>query len=296
MVDSVTWPPQSAPEIGTWSVGDIQPGDLVFCSKGPSADWLEIINEIAAQRWRHVASVIERDGTLYVAEIDKNSFNLRTLEAFLTAFDRYGAARLRFDPTCIARANQLMLDQIDSGHIYAWDDLILAGILSLTTRGIFVAHRARVRAALAAAAEAAKSAQVADDIDSFTCSGFIEWAYAHAGHHCRIEHERWLRADAWPPHLESIDEVLSDTGDPSPFADTTLLELLELTEVTMLQGEWKPTSDQYGEMVRVVRAAIGGAFREPPERIVTDGRWVTPTDLWESRSVVSRGLIPAPTG
>lgn len=295
MTNTVTWPPRSAVDVDTWSVDDIQPGDLVFCSKGPSADWLEVINEIAGQRWRHVASVIERDGTLYVAEIDKNSFNLRTLDAFLSAFDRYGAARLRFGPECVARANQLMLEQIDAGHVYAWDDLILAGVLSLTTRGIFVAHRDRVRAALAAAAEAAKRAQLAEGVDSFTCSGFIEWAYARAGEHCRIEHERWLRSDCWPPQMESIDEVLGEEADPTTFADMTLLELLELAEVTTLQGGWKPTSDQFGEMARVLRAAIGGAFREAPERIVTDGRWVTPTDLWDSRSVVSRGLIPKPT-
>lgn len=299
LTDDPVWPAHPQTHVDMWTVDDLRAGDLVFSSKQKNADRYEILNQVAGQRWRHVGALIERGDELHVVEIDKNAFGVRPLSQFMTKFDRFGAARLGLAPACIAAATDRMEARIDDGHFYAFDDLFLAGMLSLTTRGIFVGQRARVRAALAAAIDAAKQGQVANALDSFTCSGFIQWAYESADGDCSIEHDRWRRAGSWPPRLGSIDELLADEGASldAMFGDASLLDLLELTQAVDRSDDWKPIPDQYGEGLRVLWAAITGFHGgDAPERIVTDGRWVTPSDLWESRSVSARGELSKPTG
>jgi len=296
--ERATWPPSTLSEVTAWTLADVAPGDLVFSSKAPRADKIEVLNEIAGQQWRHVGAVVNRDGGSYVVEIDKNSFGYRPLSDFMSAFDRYGVARLGLDPSCIDQASRWMQGKIAAGHVYAWDDLFLAGMLSLTARGIFVDHRERVRAALHAALEAAKAAQQSKATDSFTCSGFIQWAFEQAEGSCTIEHARWRAAVSWPPRLPSLDDVLSDEGIhlDADFADASLLELYELASVVDRSDDWRPNRDQWREGIRVLLVAASGYMQgAAPEHLHTDGRWVTPTDIWQSRSVSERGWLSKQT-
>ncbi len=290
------WPPRAQAKIVDWTLDEIRPGDLVFSSKPQGADFIQRINDLSRHPWRHVAAVVDDGGERHVVEIDKNTFGYRPLTDFVQAFDRCGVARLGLDPACIDRATEWMREKVDCEHIYAWDDLLLAGLLALVTRGIFVTHRDQVRAALYGAYEAAKVGQESGAVDSFTCSGFIQSAYDEAGGRCAIVHEAWRHAPAWPPRIASLDELLGGTaGSSLAFADASLLELYELSLTLDCDGEWRPNKDQLGELVRVIAGAIGGwRSGDAPTRLAMDGRWITPSDLWTSASVSAKGYLSKP--
>lgn len=302
--DQVAWPPRQEPVETAWSVEDLQPGDLVFATKAPGADSIQWVFEFSKHPWRHVASVIERDGELHVVEIDRNEFIHRPLAAFFAAFDRFGAARLGLDPRCIASASDWMESKVGVDHVYAWDDLMLAGVLALTAHGPRKGRGRRVRAALNAAVNAAKEGMTSGATESYTCSGFIQVAYEEVGGNCSIIHERWRRAESWPPRLDSLDDLLRDDLEPAEqqrlddlYSDASLLELYELTHsVDRGLGDLPISDDQTSEWIRVLRHALAGFFAGPtPDRLETDGRWVTPTDLWSSPSVTARGPLTVPS-
>lgn len=302
--DQVAWPPRQGPSEKEWSVDDLQPGDLVFATKAPGADSIQWVFEASKHPWRHVASVIERGDELHVVEIDRNDFIHRPLAAFFGAFDRFGAARLGLDPVCIASASDWMESKVGVDHVYAWDDLLLAGLFAIRTRGLHKRQGRRVRAALDAALSAAKDGMTSGATESYTCSGFIQVAYEQASGNCSIVHDRWRRAESWPPRLESLDELLREDLDSAErqrlddlYGDASLLELYELVEsVDRGLGDIPITEDQTRETIHVLRSAIAGFFTgSTPERLETDGRWITPTDLWESPSVIGRGELAVPS-
>lgn len=171
-------------------------------------------------------------------------------------------------------------------------------MLALTTKGAFVDSRQQVRAALDAALAAAKRGQQSGAVDSFTCSGFIQAAFEEAAGDCTILHDRWRRSE-WPLRLESLDDLLRVDLDPvererldALYGDASLLELVELGAAVDRGGDvWLPKPSQLAETARVLFHAVNGFRGAPPDRLVTDGRWVTPTDLWESRSVRMRGRL-----
>ena len=294
------WPPRPTEvEVGTWTRADLQVGDLIFCARpnGPLA-WL---CEKADEPWRHVGSLTQgEDGELVVVENIGPVFCHRDLDTFLSSYDTYGAARLGLDPHCIAAANQWMTARVEGGEdvVYAWDDLILAGLIALTRRGIFVGQRNRVRAALQSAASAAKEQLERRGAASLTCSAFVQLAYNDAGGDCTIAHDRWRsEAAIWPPRLSSLDEFFEDANDSfvEGFGDMSVLDLVLTLE---RDDRWVKGShiepDQLLEIVKVLLAAIAGyALHEPPSAISDDGRWVTPGDLWRSPTVQARGdLMP----
>jgi len=214
------------------------------------------------------------------------------------AYDSYGAARLRMPQDCIRAANDWMTEQIEREHVYPWDDLLLAGVIAATERGIFRHHRDRVRRAIAQAAASCKENMEHRGTASLTCSAFVQIAYDSVGAGCGIVHERWRSSASWPPQLESVDELFDDRSDEfgSQFAEATLLDLLALTESDYRHAAGSTIKpDQLGEFLKVILVSVG-AFALPgaaPAEIGSDGRWVTPGDLWNSPSVAARmHLVP----
>ncbi len=290
--DTPIWPPPAELVTETWTPEDLRAGDLIFASKEAGADIFERCNTIAAQPWRHVGALVGRDDGFHVVEIIHNEFGLRDLATFMNAYDSFGAVRLGLDPANIAAATELMESRIGDNHVYPLDDLILAGMLALTTRGIFARHPQQVRAALDNAGRRAKELQKVDGADAFTCSGFIQWAYDQVAPDHSIYHDRWRSATTWPPRLETLDELFADETTRDQYADMSLFELYELTQAVDRGALGPPSRDEVGEIVHVLWAALTGyVFGEPPERIVTDGRWVTPADLWKSPSVSMRATL-----
>lgn len=290
------WPPSQASLVAaSWTVNDLQEGDLIFCARKEGV--LAVLSQVAGEPWRHVGSLLA-DGTggFVVVEVAGDRFQHRPLGAFLSAYDTFGAARLDLAPDCLEAANEWMYRQMIERHIYAWDDLVLAGTMALTQRGIFRGQRDRVRRALAAAAQSCKPQLERRGAASLTCSAFVQLAYDSIDGGCSIVHERWRSAHAWPPQLETLDAFFDDPSDDveAMFEEASILDLFALTQATHRSGQGsKMAPDHVGELVRVLLYALGGYVSSGPlpDTIGGDGRWVTPGDLWSSPSVRARAYL-----
>lgn len=296
-----TWPPDTGAPIMSWSTADLRVGDLIFSARPDDTDLLSFAYRVADEQWRHVGALVDHDGAYGVIEAGPGGFGIRSLEAFFGAYDSFGAARLALPTPCIDQATRLMTSKCGDDHLYAWDDLLVAGVLALTRRGIFVDQRDRVRAALQRAAEVANKHVVREGHDSFTCSGFVQWAYDHSGADCSIAHRRWRSQSDWPPVLETLDAFFSDlSGDDRAYQNATVLDLLAMTEtpdrMPSPASDLLPINkDQTAAFVRTIAAAVGGytVGEEPEGGIEIDGRWVTPADLWLSPTVEVRAHLTA---
>lgn len=296
----MTWPMADIDRAtGAWTVEDLRVGDLVFGQKreGPLA-WL---CDRAEEPWRHVGSLIEADGELKVVEIRGDRFLLNPTTHFFDP-DRYaewGAVRLRMSEQCIDVAHGWMMAHLEGGEsadqVYAWDDLILAGIISASKRGLVAKDPERVKAAIAAAANQCKESLEYRGKTSLTCSSFIQLAYEHAGGPCAIEHRVWRDGPVWPERSPTVDELFAMTEqDLARLGDVSLLDLY-LAEPAVDRGTstTKIRRDHYGEMMKVLTAAMCGyaVGEPPPEGVAHDSRWVTPGDLWRSPSVYERAFV-----
>lgn len=287
-------------ETGEWTVDDLQVGDLVFGQKhdGPLA-WL---CERADEPWRHVGSVIRVDGELQVVEIRGDHFFLNPLSHFFAAgrYAEWGAARLRMSPACIGAANEWMLDHLGgtdkTEQVYAWDDLILAGIISASKRGLVAGNPERVKAAIAAAARSCKDSLEHRGRISLTCSSFVQLAYENAGGQCAIEQRVWRGEPAsWPLRSPHIDELFEMTEEElAGFDDVSVLDLyVEEERIDRGTSTTKARPQHLLEMMKVLSAAVCGyaVGDAPPEGLAHDTRWVTPGDLWRSPSVYERAFV-----
>lgn len=297
----MTWPSRNVEiETGSWTVDDLCEGDLVFGQKdsGPLA-WL---CGHADEPWRHVGSLIDDGGELKLVEVLGDAFRLRELKSFFDhrRYAAWGAARLRVGPKCVAGANEWMRAHLQGGdhaeQVYAWDDLILAGIISATQRGLLASHPERVRAAIWGAGQFCKYSLKYQGKVSLTCSSFVQFAYEHAGGECAIEHRRWRNeSGSWPDRSPQIDELFEMTASElARFDDISLLDLfLDDQRASRGTATTQARPGQVGEALKVMLAAIGGyaVGEAPPDGLGVDSRWVTPGDLWRSPSVYERALV-----
>ena len=147
------WPPaHEAPIDERWTPADLRHGDLLFSANSTGA--LAQLGRISDEPWRHVGALtLDANGQGSVIEVLGDRFAQRSLDDFLVAYETYGAIRLGLREDHIAAATDWMAEQVGSDHLYAWDDLILAGLIATTERGLFGSHRDRVRAAIERAAE-----------------------------------------------------------------------------------------------------------------------------------------------
>ena len=156
---AMTWP-QRTDEIETrqWTIEDLREGDLVFGQKAGGA--LVTLCRLAEEPWLHVGSVVADGDELKVVEIRGDRFLLTELSSFFGPgrYVEWGAARLRVQEPCWHGANEWMCSHLsgDNGEntgtqVYAWDDLILAGVMSATRRGLLAKYPDQVRSAIATA-------------------------------------------------------------------------------------------------------------------------------------------------
>lgn len=299
MCDVTLWPATDQQEqTSNWSISDLQHGDLIFCAR--PGDWVAFLDSIAGEPWRHVGAISrDSDGEWGVLETVGNTFAHRKLNDFVSVYESFGVARLDVNHGYIDQATAWMHEKVasETPHVYAWDDLILAGVIAATHRHLDPSKRDKLRSALAAAASAAKERPEHQGVASLTCSAFIQIAYDTVGGDRTIEHERWRSATSWPPGLGSIDELFD--GPRKDFEDATshsnLLELFALGEVnerSAAGSQAKP--GQVWEMMRMMLHAVAGwngHVDDMTAAIGGDGRWVTPGDLWDSPTVSVRGYL-----
>ena len=279
-----------------WTVDDLQHGDLIFCAR--PGDWVAFADSVADEPWRHVGALArDRDGDWSVLETYGDNFMRRKLVTFLEAYETFGVARLGLDAACIAAATAWMFEMVESEtpHVYAWDDLILSGLFAACHRHLEADQRVQLRSALASAARAAKERPEHRAVASLTCSAFVQVSYDIAGSECRIYHERWR--NSWPPQTSTIDELFD--GPAEQFNQATrngrsLMEIFEQEEnIERSAAGSQAKPGQIREMLKVLRAAVGGWTAPDDASIVigSDGRWITPGDLWRSPTVVRLGRL-----
>lgn len=293
------WPPKSSvPEMLT-DPDELRRGDLVFGRKfeGP----LALLGKAAGEPWRHVGVVSERmtDAGLetVVVEVQGNAFIHRPLGEFLSFYDEAGAARLDRSPDCVRQATDWMDASVNDDHHYAWDDLILAGIIAATKRGLLGRYSERVWSAIEAAHRACKAVPEHKGKRSLTCSAFIHMAYDELDEECRLTYHTWLTAPGvgWPPRVRSMDSLFGPDGSARAVAgDAALVDLLDgLHLVDRSYGDIHIEIDQVLEVLQVLfRAVAGVADANPTAAMIRgDGRWITPGDLWTSTALLVRGHL-----
>lgn len=297
------WPVAQEIEIQEWSVEDLQEGDLVFGQKADGA--LVQMCKVADEPWLHVGSVVRQGEELCVVELRGDRFLLSELSFFFgpRRYVAWGAARLRLRPECFRTANEWMLDHLNGGtsgtQVYAWDDLVLAGVIAASHRGLFARFPAQVRAAIASAGAYCKESLRYRGETSLTCSAFVQLAYEAAADTCVIEHPRWRSGDgAWPPRVPQVDELFElAQADLDALAEFSLIDVYQQSQavdrgVTTTQ----PRPGHVAEGLKVLIAAVAGFVLgdEPQGDLGVDSRWVTPGDLWRSPSVLERGYVTPP--
>jgi len=224
----MSWPPRAEQvEERPWTPGELRFGDLIFCAK--DGGLLTNLGRVSGEPWRHVGSITHDDaGELVVVENIGPRFVHRALDDFLQSYQSFGAARLDLPQDCVLAANDWMSARVEregNNVIYAWDDLILAGLIAVTKRGVFVGAKDRVRAAIEAAGAACKKHLEREGKASLTCSAFIQLAYDDSGGGCRIKHKRWRSATTdWPPRVASIGDFLQDNANIAGFEDMSIAD------------------------------------------------------------------------
>jgi hypothetical protein len=283
-------------ELDTISIGEVEEGDLLFCARpGP----LQLLSACAKDCFRHVGICVHVDGTPRIIEVSGDYFGSRSLVEAAARYPQMAVARLGLAESCRRGAAAWSAELLDTPNVYAWPDLILAGLIAVTRRRVAVVDPELLERVLRAAAAKAAERDSARAALSLTCSAFVHRAYQESGAACALQ---------VPPTSDARRR--GSTGEDTPAA--TLEELLALgpahverllAEASLyelaigLHGPSRATRHtrispgQLADLVVTVVHGVAGARRDGPDVDVGepgDSRWVTPGDLWRSASVAHR--------
>ncbi|MEL6983889.1 MAG: hypothetical protein AAFO29_15795, partial [Actinomycetota bacterium] len=229
--------PDDLTGLPTMEIEEVQPGDLVFTAR-PGR--LQTLVELAGDPWRHVGVATIVDGELGVSEVAGHAFQFRPLPSVATTrHTAVGVARFPRSPdNCSSGAADWVAGMLANQNLYAWDDLILAGVLLAIRRRTPPARFREVMAVVREAERLARDVPPPADRQSFTCASFAFHAFAQAGETCRpdltIEPVRTRPArfrdeesERPPPLAELV--TLAEEGDvdalAGPLSQYSLLEL-----------------------------------------------------------------------
>lgn len=163
------------------TVAEVRQGDLIFCTK---ASPMQRLLTAVGDPWRHVAMALDIDGELCIGEVSgAHKIVARPLEKALEFYDLVASARVdRTSDNCTASAAEWVREYIGSDQLYAWDDVLLVGLLLATRRSLPPAQIDRLAAAMEEVAQRAPKAEH----PSMTCSSFIFEAFSQTGEACRL--------------------------------------------------------------------------------------------------------------
>lgn len=266
--------PDAPPVDGTITVDQVVEGDLVFCAR---PGLLQDLCSRAGEPWRHVGlAVADRDGRLSISEVAGPRFGLRPLEAIVERYEAMAVGR-------VAPAHQLQATQaahwtarfVDRPQVYAWDDLILAGLVSVSRCYVLPTEEPVLERALRAATSALARIPHGPEDRNYTCSSFIAAAL--------IEAELPLK----------VDLVGSRCGARRP----SLLDLARRRRRPLRAGAGSHiTGDQLIGLTRAVALGVlaAGTGLTGAAPIEEDAlRWITPGDLWRAELLARRWFLPA---
>lgn len=289
------------------AVDDVREGDLLFTARpGP----LQSLVELAGDDWRHVGLAVVVDGHMSSCEVAGHRFQHRRLVDLVPRQRDVGVVRLADElSTCIAGAVRWTSSMLGRTNLYAWDDLILTGVLLAVRRRAPAALVNEVMSVISQAEALAAQHPREPGSMTFTCSSFVYQAFVEGGARCRLEvpvdlvRSRPGRFRAGGPEPLPLDDVLiAATGDDLPALQDLLdsFSLLELSGVLpgAERGRYRYSATSHAnrhQLVAVVRNLVrlftGSGPGELPERLVLDGRWISPGDLWRLENVSLRGRI-----
>lgn len=274
--DPVTdgWITPDAPGVdGTITVDQVVAGDLVFCAR---PGLLQDLCSRAGEPWRHVGlAVAGDDGALSISEVAGARFGLRPLAEIVGRYEAMAVGRvarsLQGEAAVAAKWTAAFGGR---AHVYAWDDLILAGLVSVSRCYVLPAEEPVLERALRAAASAMARMPHGPDDRSYTCSSFIAAALAEAG----------VELD--------LDLTGSRCGPQRP----SLLDLARRRRRPLRAGAGsRITSDQLLGLTRAVALAVLAAATGLTGTAAIDDtlRWITPGDLWRAELVTHRWYLTA---
>lgn len=268
------WVTPDAPSVdGTITIDQVVEGDLVFCAR---PGLLQDLCSRAGEPWRHVGlAVTDENGELSISEVAGARFGLRPLGAIVERYEAMAVGRVGpgHQPAAAvaARATATLGGR---AHVYAWDDLILAGLVSVSRCYVLPPEEAVLERALRAAASALARIPHGPDDRSYTCSSFIAAALSEAGLPL------------------TVDLAGSRCGPRRP----SLLDLARRRRRPLRAGAGsRMTSDQLIGLTRAVLLAVVAAGTGLTGTAPVDDalRWVTPGDLWRSDLLTRRWYLRA---
>lgn len=305
-------------DLPTVALDEVRDGDLIFTAR-PGR--LQQLVELAGDPWRHVGVAATVDGQMSCCEVAGHSFQFRPLDRITRPpHTAVGLARFPAGPgDCGSAAARWATSMLTENNLYAWDDLILTGVLLAVRRRVPATLFPEVMAVIQAAEALAREAPPPEDRRSFTCASFVYHAFAQAGVVCKpqvtIETVRSRpprpRGDdrESPPTLaELVAEAERGNLEAlvGPLERYTLLELSgapepRTTPRTRVSATSRMDTTQFVATVRnLVRIFATVRTDALPSHLVVDERWVSPGDLWRLDNLELRALLPIaetqPTG
>ncbi len=266
------WVTPDAPMVdGPIALSQVVEGDLVFCAR---PGLLQELCNRAGEPWRHVGlAVADSDGGLSISEVAGPRFGLRPLGAIVDRYEAMAVGRVApAHQMQAARAARWTAELADRQQVYAWDDLILAGLVSVARCYVLPADEPMLERALRAATSTLTRIPHGPGDRSYTCSSFIAAAL--------IEAELPLK----------VDLNGSRCGPQRP----SLLDLARRRRRPLRAGAGsRITSDQLLGLTRAVALAVLAASTGLTGAGPVDDplRWMTPGDLWRSDLLAHRWYL-----
>ena len=255
---------------GTIDPGEVDEGDLVFTSR---PGLLQDLCNRAGEPWRHVGVATLHDGDLSITEVSRNKFDIRPMSRVIESNHEVAIARV--EPDARGRAVEAARWCRQHGRneqLYAWHDVMLAGLIATARHYTVQAERDALQRAIDAAASVVGTRRPQDEsTTSYTCAAFIAEAFERSGYPIDIE----LR-------------VPRAAGGSRP----ALVELIKGRTRPQLRAGL-PTTKEYGIVLYALLAGMIAATsgNDRSSLDLNQYRWAMPGDLWRSPSIVERFIL-----
>lgn len=258
---------------GTIGADDIVEGDLVFTSR---PGLLQDLCDRAGEPWRHVGLATVHDGVQSITEVSRHRFDIRPLTTVLAANREVAVGRVDADERHLAaKAAQWCMSHGRDEQLYAWHDVMLAGMIAVARHYSRPAEREALRRAIEAATDVVGSRRPPTGTASYTCAAFVAEGLEIAG--CELELDvRVPRAVEGRP---AISELIRGRTRPQ------------------LRSRARPSTREFGIVLYALLAGVVAASSDTELGLAELDRlrWAMPGDLWRSRSVTERFMV-LPTG
>lgn len=267
---------------GTIDPRELVEGDLVFTSR---PGLLQDLCNRAGEPWRHVGLVTDHHGERSITEVSRAKFDIRPMENVIAANDEVAIARV--EPAArdrAAKAARWCRDHGRRAQIYAWHDVMLAGLIATARHYTVQSERDALHRAIEAAVSVVDSRLPLDEsVTCYTCAAFIAESFARSGHRIDIE----LRVPRALDERPAIAEVLRGRTRPQLRAGRPAAREYAVLLYALLAGLAATRVSKPG--VDADPHAKPGVLGSPAE--LDQYRWAMPGDLWRSPTIVERYLV-----